>query len=87
MRIRPRDARFLLNELNLQIQLRQRLEQVASEGADLSADDADKLLEVCRQKLKSLEASRSDVQDGKPKQEFNDLRPLLLELIEKLTYS
>jgi hypothetical protein len=78
MKMKPQDARFLAEHLKLPIQLKQRLERVASHDGDLTTDDTDRLLEYSRQRLQEI---------GIDENNKSTLVGLHLEkLIEKLIY-
>ncbi len=51
MDFKPRDAKFLSEQLKLPIELKRQLERFASRGGELSLDDIDLLLDYCNQRL------------------------------------
>lgn len=51
MDFKPRDAKFLSEQLKLPIDLKQQLERFSSRSGELSIDDIDRLLEICNKRL------------------------------------
>ena len=78
MKLKPFEAKFLSEQLKLPIQLKQRLERVASYDGELSIDDVDVLLQYCRQRLPELESDKNNAK--------TDIGRQLEKLINKLVY-